>query len=94
MDYISSFLSDRTTRLRLNGYTGPFKGIRTGIFQGAKLSFILFIVFAHQLLRVCEDVRLKINRINFVDDTTIITYGDTTERNCEVLKKIHERCLK
>jgi len=94
VDYINSFLSDRTTRLRLNGYTGPFKGIRTGIFQGAKLSPILFIVFAHQLLRVCENVRLRTSGIGFVNDTTIMIYEDTTEYNCEMLKKIYKRCLK
>ncbi|SLM39698.1 Reverse transcriptase domain [Lasallia pustulata] len=91
--YVTSFLTNRSTSLRFNGYTSEVREVNSGLFQGSKLSPILFIMFQHELPRICEDIRLRSSVIGFVDDTTILTYGETTERNCEALRRIHDRCL-
>ena len=66
--------------------------IKTGIPQGSPISSILFLFFIADLLDTTNDEALRTSTIGFVDDTHILTYGLTTERNCRILEKIHERC--
>ena len=64
----------------------------TGIPQGSPISPILFLFFIADLLDTINNAALRTSAIGFVDDTYILTYGDSTERNCRTLKRIHEQC--
>ncbi|KAI0997398.1 hypothetical protein K3495_g10785 [Podosphaera aphanis] len=62
----------------------------TGIPQGSPLSPILFLIFASTLLPLLRAPNSS--TVGFVDDTNILTWSDTTERNCRTLEKLHKMC--
>jgi hypothetical protein len=37
--------------------------------------------------------RLRTSATGFIDDVNILTYGESTEKNCQRLKEIHEKCI-
>lgn len=91
VSFIQSFLQDRTTCLRLGEYQDQPRPQTTGIPQGSTLSPILFLFFASTLLPELEGRR--VTAMGFVDDTNILTFGETTEANCKRLEEAHEKCM-
>ena len=39
-----------------------------------------------------DDIKLKTNFTNFVNDVNILTYKEFIKRNCKVLNEIYDRC--
>lgn len=91
VQYISSFLSDRTTYLTLGPYKDRTRRVATGIPQGSSLSPILFLCFASTLLPKLN--KWSISAIGFVDDTNVLTFSRSTEANCRTLERAHEICV-
>jgi len=91
--YIHSFLTERSTSVRLNGNDSTIRPVATGIPQGSVLSPILFLVFAAGLLEICNNPAKQVSAVGFVDDVNILTYSNTTEENCTTLTAIHDQCL-
>ncbi len=56
------------------------------------LSSILYLFCNANLLKACDDIRLKISFTDFVNDVNILTYEEFMKRNCKVLNKIYDRC--
>ena len=92
--WINSFLSERSTSVKLADYISPIEAIRTGIPQGSPLSPILYLFYNADLLRECKDIRLSIDPTGFVDDVTILTYSSSIVRNVQNLEKAYDKCLK
>lgn len=91
--WIRAFLSNRTTTLIIQGKeTDPFS-IEYGVPQGSTLSPILFLLYASQLLEICNRPKDRISAIGFADDSHILTYSKSTETNCRTLERIHNECL-
>jgi hypothetical protein len=90
--WISSFLSDRSTAIRIGGYTSAMRRTQVGIPQGSPLSPILYLFYNAGLIRDCEIPRLRTSAMAFVDDNNVLAIGDSTERNLEALGVIEERC--
>ena len=90
MNWIGSFLTDKSTILKTNEYTSEKIHISTGIPQGSPLSPILFLFYNLPLL---EKLNLEPNThsAGFVDDIAILVEGNTTEDNNTKLLDIHER---
>ena len=91
-DWVRSFLHNRATTIKLlEGESQQFT-IATGIPQGSPISPILFLFFISDLLDITNNEALRLSSTGFVDDINILTYGETTERNCRVLERIHRKC--
>lgn len=90
--WVEDFLKDRTTEIRLGDFTLKRSTIHAGIPQGSPISPILYLFYNTDLLEVCQNIGLKTSPIGFVDDVNILTFGDTTERNCRNLERIHSAC--
>jgi hypothetical protein len=73
------------------GETEPMK-VKTGIPQGSPILLILFLFFVQDLLNMTNNEALRTSSFAFVDDIHILTYGDSTERNYRILKRIHKEC--
>lgn len=86
--YVESFLADRTSAIKLGNYMGEQIPTNTGIPQGSPLSPILFLIFASTLLPLLRAPNSS--TVGFVDDTNILTWSDTTERNCRTLENLHK----
>src|ERR1700712_358271 len=91
VQFVQSFLQNRTTCLRLGENTDIPRPQPTGIPQGSTLSPILFLYFARTLLPEIE--KSGVSAMGFVDDTNMLTWGKTTEENCRKLEEAHEICV-
>ena len=90
--YVESFLKDRTTTLNLGSFKGDKFSTNTGIPQGSSLSPILFLFFVSTLLPELQSP--SSTAVEFVDDTNILTWSDSTEENCRNLERLHGVCEK
>ncbi|KAI0999199.1 hypothetical protein K3495_g8996 [Podosphaera aphanis] len=86
-DFINSFLKNRTTSLVLGSFKSDPIKTQTGIPQGSPLSPILFLFFASTLLPTLQTEYSS--AVGFVDDTSILTWSNTTEENCLNLEILH-----
>lgn len=91
VNFIRSFLNNRTTQLYFDGESTAKINTHTGIPQGSSLCPILFLFFAAPLLQELDKGKTAAN--GFVDDTNIITCSRSAEENCRVLEEAHEKCL-
>jgi hypothetical protein len=53
----------------------------------------LFILYASELLEICDRLKAKVSAIRFADNTNILTYGTSTEANYRTLERVHTQCL-
>ena len=63
------------------------------ISQNSSLSSILYLFYIVNLLKTCENVKLRFNVTNFVNDINILTYNEFIKQNCDVLKKYETKFL-
>jgi hypothetical protein len=91
--WAASFMQDRSTSLIIPGHESSIFTISTGIPQGSPASPILFLFYNSELFDICTQPGRALSACGFVDDANILTYGDSTERNCERLAQIHDKCL-
>jgi exonuclease III len=90
--WVASFLSDRIAVVKVyEGETEPME-VKTGIPQGSPVSPVLFLFFIADLLDATNNEALRTSSFGFVDDTHILTYGNSTERNCRILEETHKKC--
>jgi ribonuclease HI len=86
--WLSSYLKDRTTEIRLKEGTSDPISTSTGIPQGSPLSPILYLFYNADLLDIGEPGDLV---MGYIDDTNILTTGDTKASNVEALATVHKR---
>lgn len=90
---IHSFLIDRRTRIAFPGHQSDWISTKTGIPQGSPLSPILFLFFISELLEEFQRVIGDTLAFGFVDDTNLITWGESARDNCRRLEGAHSRCI-
>ena len=85
-------MSDRQTTLAFDGQESPAFSVMTGIPQGSPLSPILFLFYNAELLERCANPRSGVGCLGFVDDITLIAWGEFTDNNCQWLAEAHAQC--
>lgn len=90
---IESFLSDSTTTMKTNECILDHLSIQCGIPQGSPLSPILFLFYKADLLDICSSITPGLSANAFIDDTSLLAIGSSTEENCLNLAKAHKGCL-
>ncbi|CRG90417.1 putative RNA-directed DNA polymerase from transposon BS [Talaromyces islandicus] len=90
--WIDSFLSDRSSTLKLQEYTAPSAPIQTGIPQGSPLSPILYLFYNADLIEACKTDNTE--AVGYIDDASILAVGPTAQQNCKTLKIIHRKAEK
>ena len=93
--WVESFLSNRITILKTSEYATSRTPIATGIPQGSPLSPILYLFYNSNLIDACN-TRTDLNTvvIDFIDDIGLLTVGDSSENNCNYLRRIYDEvCL-
>ncbi len=66
--------------------------VNVNISQDSLLSSILYLFYNVNLLKACDNIKLRISFTNFVNDINILTYEKFMKCNCRVLSKIYDRC--
>jgi hypothetical protein len=94
IQFIQDFLSKRHTRISFAGYTSERIQVNAGIPQGSPLSPILFLFFIAELLEEFQQPGCdNVFGFGFIDDTTLVAWGDTAADNCRRLTEAHSRCI-
>lgn len=87
--WTASFLSNRSTTLKLREYTAPSAPIQTEIPQGTIESPILYLFYNADLIEACKTQDTEV--VGYIDDVSILAVGPNAQSNCKTLKKIHRR---
>ena len=88
--WIASFLSNRRTRIVVDGHESGEYCVETGIPQGSPLSPILYIFYNAGLIEEC-DTGDGTAVVGYIDDAAILAWGNTTAETCQKLATSLER---
>jgi hypothetical protein len=80
LDLVSSYLSNRTQRVIINGAQSSGSAIALGVPQGSILGPFLFLVYINDLPKLVKD---KHDIVLFADDTSLIFEVDRRQSNFE-----------
>ena len=87
--WIASFLSDRRTRIVIDGYESEEYSIETGVPQGSNLSPILYILYNADLIECCNSEDTEAT--GYIDDGAVFACGNTTGDTCSKLERALEK---
>ena len=85
--WISSFLSNRTAQLVIDGFTCPIREVSAGLPQGSPLSPVLWIIYIYALLKKINKTFPDRINISFVDDISITAEGKDAEEVAKLLEE-------
>ena len=90
--FVKNFLKDQRIMITIDDYTMMKCSMNVDISQDSLLSLILYLFYNANLLKACDDIKLKTNFTNFVNDINILIYKEFMKCNCRVLSEIYDRC--
>lgn len=89
VQWIISFATNRTVRIRLDGETGPDTDIYCGLSQGSPISLVLFILYIAALFWLGKPTR----RFGYADDLALLEISADLQTNCDNLKQSLKKAL-
>ena len=93
LKWVKNFLKNKSTTLIIEDYTMTKRKTSVNISQNSSFFSMLYLFYNADLLKSCENVRLRFSVIEFVNDINILTYNESTERNCEMLEKTWKKVV-
>jgi len=57
------------------------------------MTLILYLFYAAELLETCNSISDWLSASVFVNDITLLAYGQITEENCWILESMHNWCM-
>ena len=92
LKFVKNFFKNRRTTITIDDYTTTKRSIDVSISQSFSLSSIFYLFYNANLLEICDNIKLRINFIEFVNDVNILTYEKSTKRNCKIVNEIYTKC--
>ncbi len=92
LEFVKNFLKDQRIMITIDDYTTMKRSMNVDISQDSLLSLILYLFYNANLLKACDDIKLRTNFTNFMNNVNILIYEEFIKRNCRVLNKIYDRC--
>jgi hypothetical protein len=92
IDWVISFLQNRTTILTMNRRMITSFSMRTETSQRFSLSFVLYLFYNVDLLKMCDRFEINTRFLKYADDVNILIYDKNTNENCRSLKRVHKLC--
>ena len=84
---MKDFLKNKSITLIIENHTMTKRKINVNISQKSLFFSMLYLFYNANLLKLCENVKLRFNVIEFVNDINILIYNKSTKQNCKMLKK-------
>jgi hypothetical protein len=79
------FLKKQRITLIIKNYTIKKRETNVNISQNFSLFLILYLFYNANLLKQCDNIRLRISVTNFINNVNILIYKELTKRNCKML---------
>ncbi len=92
LKFVKNFLKDQRIMIIIDDYIIMKHSVNVNISQDSLLSLILYLFYNANLLEACNNIKLKTNFINFMNDINILIYEEFIKRNCRVFNEIYDRC--
>ena len=89
VNWIDSFLKERTSILKLLKYEFEDFAIYINIFQNSSLSFILYLFYNTDMLDLVNDLQLKIIAASWINDVNIMITEKLAVKNCKTLYTVY-----
>jgi len=90
--FVKNFLRNWCIIITIDDYTMMNCSVNVNISQNSSLLSILYLFYNMNLLKVCNNIKLKTNFINFINDINILIYKKFIKCNCKVLNEIYDKC--
>jgi len=90
--FVKNFLKDQCITITIDHYMMMKHSMNINVSQDSLLSLILYLFYNVNLLKACDDIKLKTNFTNFMNDINILIYKEFIKCNCRVLNEIYDRC--
>ena len=90
---MKNFLKNRSTTLIIKNYTIIKRRINVNILQNLLLFSMLYLFNNANLLKSCENVKLRFSVIEFVNDINILIYNELIKQNYEMLRKAWKKIV-
>ncbi len=92
LEFVKNFLRNQRIMIIIDDYTMMKCSMNINILQDSLLSSILYLFYNVNLLKACDDIKLKTSFTNFINDINILTYEEFMKCNCKVLSEIYDKC--
>ncbi len=66
--------------------------MNVNILQDSLLLLILYLFYNANLLKACDNIKLKTSFTDFMNDVNILIYEEFIKCNCRVFNKIYDKC--
>ena len=93
VNWMSLFVENQSITFIFINHITDEQIIRTELFQNSFMSFILYLFFNADLLKLINKLNVKITTINFVNNINLLIYKKFMKKNCVILKYIHFVCI-
>jgi len=90
--FVKNFLKDRCIMITIDDYMMIKCSMNVNILQDSLLSSILYLFYNANLLKACNDIKLRTSFTNFMNDVNILIYEEFIKCNCRVFSEIYDRC--
>jgi len=91
-EFVEDFLKNRHITIIIDNYTTTKRYISVNILWNLLLFLILYLFYNAKLLKICNNIKLRISSIKFVDNVNILIYKKLIKCNCKILNKIYNKC--
>lgn len=88
--WITSFLSDRHTKIAVDGFTSQEYLIKHGHTAGLAPSLILYLFYNADLIDECNRETNTMST-GYIDDVAILVWGNTAAETCSALSRILDK---
>ncbi len=90
--WTNNFMQDRRITFVIDSDTTTMSNVNVDISQSSFISFILYLFYNADLLKLLKRSFRRIAALSFVNDINILTYESSITSNCRILKKMHAHC--
>jgi len=92
LEFVKNFLRNQRITITIDDYIMMKCSMNVNISQDSLLSLILYLFYNMNLLKVCDDIKLKTSFTDFINDINILIYEKFMKCNCKVFNEIYDRC--
>jgi len=92
LKFVKNFLKNQHIMITIDDYMTMKCSMNINVSQNSLLSLILYLFYNMNLLKACDDIKLRTNFTNFVNDINILIYKEFMKCNCRVFSEVYDKC--